>query len=53
MLANYKGDAIEQEMPKFTEKTGIKVTIDKLPNANLVDKLTVSYAAGTLTTMCR
>jgi multiple sugar transport system substrate-binding protein len=46
VLANYKGDAIEQELPKFTEKTGIKVTIDKLPNANLVDKLTVSYAAG-------
>jgi multiple sugar transport system substrate-binding protein len=46
VLANYKGEAIEQELPKFTEKTGIKVTVDKLPNANLIDKLTVSYAAG-------
>ena len=46
VLSNYKGDAIEKELPAFTDKTGIKVSLDKLPSANLVDKLTVSYAAG-------
>ncbi|MCC6177509.1 MAG: extracellular solute-binding protein [Chloroflexi bacterium] len=46
VLANYKGDAIEKMMPDFEKQSGIKVAIDKLPANNLVDKLTVSYAAG-------
>jgi multiple sugar transport system substrate-binding protein len=33
-------------MPAFTKATGINVSIDKLPQENLIDKLTVSYAAG-------
>jgi len=45
-LANYKGDALEKTFPDFEKATGIKVQIDKLPNANLADKLTVSFASG-------
>ena len=45
-LANYKGDALEKTFPDFESATGIKVQIDKLPNANLADKLTVSFASG-------
>jgi len=45
-LANYKGDALEKTFPDFESATGIKVQIDKLPDANLSDKLTVSFASG-------
>ena len=45
-LSNYKGDALEKTFPDFEKATGIKVEIDKLPNANLADKLTVSFASG-------
>jgi uncharacterized protein (TIGR03086 family) len=41
-LANYKGDALEKTFPDFEKVTGIKVEIDKLPHANLADRLTVS-----------
>jgi len=44
-LANYKGDALEKTFPDFEKATGIKVLIDKLPNPNLADKLTVSFAS--------
>jgi multiple sugar transport system substrate-binding protein len=46
VLANYKGDAIEQMMPEFEKQSGIKVQLDKLPDTNLSDKLTVSFASG-------
>jgi multiple sugar transport system substrate-binding protein len=45
-LANYKGDALEKTFPDFEKATGIKVQIDKLPDTNLSDKLTVSFASG-------
>src|SRR5881275_1678920 len=45
-LANYKGDAIEQMLPEFEKSSGIKVQLDKLPDTNLSDKLTVSFASG-------
>jgi multiple sugar transport system substrate-binding protein len=45
-LANYKGDALEKTLPDFEKATGIRVQIDKLPNPNLADKLTVSFASG-------
>lgn len=45
-LANYKGDALEKTFPDFETATGIKVQIDKLPDVNLSDKLTVSFASG-------
>jgi multiple sugar transport system substrate-binding protein len=46
VLANFKGDAIEQALPEFEKQTGIKVQLDKLPLENLVDKLAVSLASG-------
>jgi multiple sugar transport system substrate-binding protein len=45
-LSNYKGDALEKTFPDFETATGIKVQIDKLPDTNLSDKLTVSFASG-------
>jgi multiple sugar transport system substrate-binding protein len=46
VLASYKGDAIEQTLPEFEKQSGIKVQLDKLPDTNLADKLTVSFASG-------
>jgi multiple sugar transport system substrate-binding protein len=46
VLANFKGDALEQAIPAFEQASGIKVQLDKLPLENLVDKLTVSMAGG-------
>jgi multiple sugar transport system substrate-binding protein len=46
VLSNYKGDALEQAMPEFEKSSGVKVALDKLPAANLSDKLAISFASG-------
>ncbi|MFN8522834.1 MAG: extracellular solute-binding protein [Chloroflexota bacterium] len=46
LLNNFKGDAIEKALPEFEKASGAKVSLDKLPLENLVDKLAVTFASG-------
>jgi len=50
MLANHPyGDLLKKQIPEFEQKTGIKVKVEQLQEAQLTQQLTTEFATGSST----